>query len=567
MSRWLATLIAAASLLLMAPTAAADAATQVVDVARTALGKPYAWGAAGPDAFDCSGLIFWAYAQIGITVPRTSQQQAIGGQPVDRNDLQPGDVVTFYPDASHAALYTGGGNVIQASTYGRPVQEVPLEQAGPFHNARRYLTRETMTLFGVDLSNNNWGGAPPASIVPTLNEIIAEGFSWIEHKCSEGNYYADPYWPTVWQWAQQTGNIVVAYHYVTTDDPAQQAQKYLSNDPSNGAAPCMLDFEANSGDINNFWAVFNAFTAAGINMRLDYIPHWYWQQIGSPDLSGVVGLVSSAYYEEGNYASTEYNDAGGDNGQGWTGYGGATPVIWQFTDAALVAGKSVDANAFKGSLDDLKALLGIGTPVTQPDPSAQILAVVQDNQVQLRGPNLQGWPQLGQNAQGDDLTVVDAMASLQQAVKTLQATVNNVLAQISALAAQGLKVAAPAVLGGALGAVSPNVDATAQSVSDKLDGVDGNGNELPFRKAAMFYEANLLGLSKDYAFPEGANTSPSMEDQSTSLAKLLTRKHTLADGNQYDLWDAVMTIAKSIVAANPHINDDEPNSVNHKASS
>ncbi|WP_163659742.1 C40 family peptidase [Mycobacterium branderi] len=160
----------------MAPTAAADAATQVVDVARTALGKPYAWGAAGPDAFDCSGLIFWAYAQIGITVPRTSQQQAIGGQPVDRNDLQPGDVVTFYPDASHAALYTGGGNVIQASTYGRPVQEVPLEQAGPFHNARRYLTRETMTLFGVDLSNNNWGGAPPASIVPTLNEIIAEGF-------------------------------------------------------------------------------------------------------------------------------------------------------------------------------------------------------------------------------------------------------------------------------------------------------------------------------------------------------------------------------------------------------
>lgn len=86
-----------------------------------------------------------------------------------------------------------------------------------------------MTLFGVDLSNNNWGGQPPAGIVPTLNEIIAEGFSWIEHKVSEGNYYTDPYWPTVWEWAQSTGNIVVGYHYgrislcehrhVSTDDP------------------------------------------------------------------------------------------------------------------------------------------------------------------------------------------------------------------------------------------------------------------------------------------------------------------------------------------------------------
>ncbi|PIJ36724.1 hypothetical protein BMW24_003390 [Mycobacterium heckeshornense] len=111
----------------------------------------------------------------------------------------------------------------------------------------------------------------------------------------------------------------------------------------------------------------------------------------------------------------------------------------------------------------------------------------------------------------------------------------------------------------------PNINATAQSVSDKLDGLDGSGNQLPYRKAAMFYEANLLGLSKDYAFREGANTSPSALDQVTSLAKLLTRKHTLADGNQYDVWDAIMTIAKSIVAANPHINDDEINSVNYKA--
>ncbi len=105
--------------------------------------------------------------------------------------------------------------------------------------------------------------------------------------------------------------------------------------------------------------------------------------------------------------------------------------------------------------------------------------------------------------------------------------------------------------------------ADAQSVQDKLDGVI-NGQALPYAKVAMFYEANLLGLAKDYAFPEAANMSPARIDQITSLAKLLTRKHTLPDGNQYDLWDAVFTIAKWVVAANPHINDDEPNSVNHK---
>ncbi|PIJ36725.1 hypothetical protein BMW24_003395 [Mycobacterium heckeshornense] len=281
-----------------------------------------------------------------------------------------------------------------------------------------------MTLYGVDLSNNNWGGQPVAGIVPTLNDIISEGFTWIEHKVSEGNYYQDPYWPTVWQWGQQTGNLVVGYHYVTTNDPAQQAQTYLSNDPSNGAAPCMLDFEANSGDITNFWAVWNAFAAAGINMRLSYIPRWYWQQIGSPDLSAVTGLVSSAYDFEGDYASTEYLESGGDEGSGWQPYGGATPVIWQFTDAALVAGMLVDANAFKGTVDDLTSLLGTGGPFMALTDAEQqeLLQKTREIWDQLRGPGGQGWPQLGQNAAGQNLTPVDALAAVKDVIEKGQAS-------------------------------------------------------------------------------------------------------------------------------------------------
>lgn len=96
----------------------------------------------------------------------------------------------------------------------------------------------------------------------------------------------------------------------------------------------------------------------------------------------------------------------------------------------------------------------------------------------------------------------------------------------------------------------------------------GNGGTdtgaFPYALAAMFYRANLLGLSKDYAYPEGPNVSASRWDQITSTAKLLTRTLLMPDGNEYDLWDAVMTLCKAALLANPHINDDEPNSVNYK---
>lgn len=114
-------------------------AALIVAAALSRIGDPYAWGAAGPSAFDCSGLVQWSYAQAGLSVPRTSQAQAAGGQPVARDQLQPGDIVVYYPDASHVALYVGAGNVVEASTYGVPVQQVSVDAAGPYNQARRYL--------------------------------------------------------------------------------------------------------------------------------------------------------------------------------------------------------------------------------------------------------------------------------------------------------------------------------------------------------------------------------------------------------------------------------------------
>jgi peptidoglycan DL-endopeptidase CwlO len=114
-----------------------DRAT-VVQAALTQVGSSYVWGGASPGAFDCSGLVMWAYQQAGIALPHSSQAQAQGGQPVALSDLQPGDVVTFYSDASHSGIYVGDGMVIHSSTYGVPVRVVPMNAAGPVHDARRY---------------------------------------------------------------------------------------------------------------------------------------------------------------------------------------------------------------------------------------------------------------------------------------------------------------------------------------------------------------------------------------------------------------------------------------------
>ncbi|CAN5633440.1 peptidoglycan hydrolase RipC [soil metagenome] len=109
-----------------------------VQAALTRVGSPYSWGAGGPSAFDCSGLVMWSFQQAGISLPHSSQALAAGGQPVSRGDLQPGDVINFYSDASHTGIYVGDGMVVHASTFGQPVKVVPLDGAGPFYNARRY---------------------------------------------------------------------------------------------------------------------------------------------------------------------------------------------------------------------------------------------------------------------------------------------------------------------------------------------------------------------------------------------------------------------------------------------
>ncbi|WP_250401114.1 C40 family peptidase [Streptomyces cellostaticus] len=107
----------------VAPGARAAAA---VAAARSALGRPYVWGASGPSGFDCSGLMQWSYAQAGVHLPRTSQDQRHAGRQVPLSQARPGDLVVYRADASHVGMYVGAGRVIHAPHPGAPVRYDPV---------------------------------------------------------------------------------------------------------------------------------------------------------------------------------------------------------------------------------------------------------------------------------------------------------------------------------------------------------------------------------------------------------------------------------------------------------
>ncbi|MEO3768255.1 NlpC/P60 family protein [Streptomyces sp. B8F3] len=109
---------------------------QVLAFAEAQLGKPYVWGATGPDSYDCSGLTQAAWREAGISLPRTTYDQVNAGTQVAKADLQPGDLVFFYDDISHVGIYVGNGQMIHASKPGDDVKYESIDYM-PFHSGVR----------------------------------------------------------------------------------------------------------------------------------------------------------------------------------------------------------------------------------------------------------------------------------------------------------------------------------------------------------------------------------------------------------------------------------------------
>jgi cell wall-associated NlpC family hydrolase len=113
----------------------------VVGVAMAQLGKPYVWGAAGPDVFDCSGLVVYSYAQVGVSLPHSSFALWNAGVYVSEDQLQPGDLV-FFDGLGHVGIYIGGGQFIHAPHTGDVVKISNLHEgwyAATYVGARRIL--------------------------------------------------------------------------------------------------------------------------------------------------------------------------------------------------------------------------------------------------------------------------------------------------------------------------------------------------------------------------------------------------------------------------------------------
>jgi len=274
-----------------------------------------------------------------------------------------------------------------------------------------------MVLFGPDVSHYQSG--------IDLKRAAAEGHSFVIGKVSEGSSFKDPQWPKTRDQGKAAGLIVIGYHYLTTDSATAQAANCAAA-IGDKSTPIALDWEDRGGNYANVLAVLKAFRAAGLNVRLLYTGSWYWQPQGSPNLTGTGLALWKSRYPTTNpgapaalYAKVPANY--------WDGLGSLPTSLLQFTDHASVAGISSDCSAFRGTRDQLAALLGIGSPApTQGDDDmftdddrdklAQATSVLDGIWSQLAGEGaapgqFTGWPRFtpadaAQRA-GKPLTAVD----------------------------------------------------------------------------------------------------------------------------------------------------------------
>ena len=126
-----------------APSSGADRSA-LITTAQKYMGVPYVWGGETPDGFDCSGFTQYVMKQNGITIPRTAADQFAAGTPVDKANLQVGDLIfftTYKPGASHVGFYMGNGKFIHASSAAKAVTVSNLDEAyytQHYIGARRY---------------------------------------------------------------------------------------------------------------------------------------------------------------------------------------------------------------------------------------------------------------------------------------------------------------------------------------------------------------------------------------------------------------------------------------------
>ncbi len=113
-------------------------AAGAIAAARSVLGTPYRWAGSSPSTgFDCSGLLSWAWAQVGVSLPRTSRGMYAGTQRISASQLQPGDLVFYGSPVHHVGIYVGGNTMVHAPRTGDHVRMASIDRSGAITGIRR----------------------------------------------------------------------------------------------------------------------------------------------------------------------------------------------------------------------------------------------------------------------------------------------------------------------------------------------------------------------------------------------------------------------------------------------
>lgn len=198
-----------------------------------------------------------------------------------------------------------------------------------------------------------------------IETVRAEGFDFMACKVSQGTGVYDSR-----DWlrrGQACGLLCLGYHYLEPGNEVAQARVFAAQLKTAGV-PGMVDaeFPTPTGDtltVAGIRAFIDAARGFGARIPLLYLPHWYWQRMGSPDLGGLPNLWGSSYVNGGGFASALYQAVLPSY---WAPYGQLPMSVLQFTDKAVVAGQSIDADAYLGTRDQLASLLG-GSVTTPAD--------------------------------------------------------------------------------------------------------------------------------------------------------------------------------------------------------
>jgi lysozyme len=187
--------------------------------------------------------------------------------------------------------------------------------------------------------------------------VKANGYQFVAAKCTEGQATVDAQYANYRAQAAGNGLLFAAYHFLRSDSSASAQAFNLTSHIGDKNIPVMIDCEASVGsqpDLAKCVAFRDELQQRGVRVSLLYLPHSWWQQIGSPSLA--TWTVVNANYGV-NPAGTGTDLYPGDGSARWDAYGGRTPALLQFGSKCRIDGYpgDLDVDAWRGTLDELKA--------------------------------------------------------------------------------------------------------------------------------------------------------------------------------------------------------------------